>query len=79
MRLKIEPRQEISRVLLYVTPVLAVVLTVLSGLILFVLMGYAPGPALYSFFISPLLSIYGLSEIMVKAAPLMLIGVGLAI
>ena len=79
MRLKIEPRRELSRVLLYVTPVLAVLLTVLSGLVLFALMGYAPGAALYHFFISPLRSAYGLSEIMVKAAPLMLIGVGLAI
>jgi len=42
-------------------------------------MGYDPGAALYSFFVSPLMSSYGLSEIMLKAAPLMLIGVGLAI
>lgn len=79
MQLRIEPRQEISQVLVYVTPVLAMALTVLSGFILFVLMGYEPGPALYSFFVSPLLSAYSLSEIIVKAAPLMLIGVGLAI
>ena len=52
MQLRIEPRQEISQVLVYVTPVLAMALTVLSGFILFVLMGYDPGPALYSFFVS---------------------------
>ena len=78
MRLRIEPRQETSRLLLYITPVAAVLLTVLTGLVLFILMGYAPGPALFHFFVSPLLTVYGLSELMVKAAPLIIIGVGLA-
>ncbi len=79
MRLKIEPRRETSRNLLYLTPFLAVVLTVLSGFVLFLLMGYDPLAALYHFFVSPLLSLYGLTELMVKAAPLIIIGVGLAI
>ena len=78
MHLRIEPRQETSRLLLYVTPVAAVIMTVLTGLVLFVLMGYAPGPTLFHFFVSPLLTLYGLSELMVKAAPLIIIGVGLA-
>src|SRR3546814_19454561 len=42
-------------------------------------MGYDPGRALYHFFIAPLTSLYGWSELMVKGAPLILIGVGLAI
>ncbi len=79
INLRIEARRETSRVLLYVTPVAAVILTVLTGLVLFVFMGYAPGPALYHFFVSPLLTLYGLSELLVKAAPLIMIGVGLAI
>lgn len=78
MHLRIEPRQETSHLLLYITPVAAVLLTVLTGLVLFILMGYAPGPALFHFFVSPLLTVYGLSELMVKAAPLIIIGVGLA-
>ena len=77
--LRIEPRRETSRVLLYATPVLAVLLTVLSGFLLFLIMGYDPAAALYHFFVSPLLSLYGLSELMVKAGPLIMIGVGLAI
>ena len=76
---KIEPRREISRNLLYATPVLAVLLTVVTGFFLFLLMGYDPFAGLYHFFVSPLLSLYGLSELMVKAAPLIMIGVGLAI
>jgi simple sugar transport system permease protein len=77
--LRIEPRREISRRLLYSTPLLAVLLTVCTGFILFVLMGYDPLAALYTFFISPLLTLYGLMELLLKAAPLILIAVGLAI
>jgi general nucleoside transport system permease protein len=79
MSLRIEARPEISRQLLYVTPVLAVALTVVAGFFIFLLMGYDPFLALYHFFISPLTSLYGLSELGVKAAPLIIIGVGLAI
>src|SRR3546814_4678151 len=56
-----------------------VALTVLAGFLLFLAMGYDPGRALYHFFIAPLTSLYGWSELMVKGAPLILIGVGLAI
>ena len=79
MSLKIEPRRSISWQMLYLTPPLAVLLTVLTGFFLFLLMGYPPFKALMSFFISPLTSFYGLSELCVKAAPLIMIAVGLAI
>lgn len=74
MSLKIEARPQISRQLLYVTPVLAVALTVIAGFFIFLLMGYNPFAALYHFFVSPLTSLYGLSELAVKAAPLIKIG-----
>ena len=79
MPLKIEPRRETSRGLLYLTPFLAVVLTVITGFFLFAAMGTNPLLALYHFLVSPLLSLYGLSELLVKGAPLIMIGVGLAI
>jgi simple sugar transport system permease protein len=79
MSLRIEARPQISRQLLYLTPLLAVALTVVAGFFIFLLMGYTPFAALYHFFISPLTSFYGLSELGVKAAPLIIIGVGLAI
>ncbi len=79
MALKIEPRREISRTLLYATPVLAVLMTVVAGFFIFLAMGFDPFVSLYHFFVSPLLSLYGLSELMVKAGPLIIIGVGLAI
>src|SRR3546814_17183820 len=77
--LRIEARREIPRGLLYATPLLAVALTVLAGFLLFLAMGYDPGRALYHFFIAPLTSIYGWSALTVKGAPLLLIGVGLAL
>ncbi len=79
MSLKIEARPEVSRQLLYVTPLLAVALTVVAGFFIFLLMGYSPLLSLYHFFISPLTSLYGLSELALKAAPLVLIAVGLAL
>jgi simple sugar transport system permease protein len=79
MSLRIEPRRGISWQMLYLTPPLAVLLTVLTGFALFVLMGYDPFRALYAFFVSPLTTGYGLAELGVKAAPLITIAVGLAI
>lgn len=79
MSLRIEPRREVSRSLLYMTPVLAVAATVVTGFILFIFMGYDPFRALHAFFIAPVQTVYGLSELGVKAAPLIIIAVGLAI
>jgi simple sugar transport system permease protein len=79
MSLRVEPRRTIPWQLLWLTPPLAVLLTVASGFLLFLFMGYEPFRALHSFFISPLLTGYGLAELGVKAAPLIIIAVGLAI
>ncbi|MGE3247958.1 MAG: ABC transporter permease, partial [Beijerinckiaceae bacterium] len=76
---RIEPRKEPSRVMLYATPFVAVVLTVLSGFILFSLLGKDPVRATTLIFFTPLTSLYSLSEILVKATPLILIAVGLAL
>ena len=79
MSLKIEPRRGVSWQMQYATPVLAVALTILTGFILFLFMGYNPFQALMSYFVSPLLSLNGLSELGVKAAPLITIAIGLAV
>jgi simple sugar transport system permease protein len=63
----------------WLTPLIAVALTVLAGAIMFVAMGYDPLSSLRSFFISPLESFYGLTELCLKATPLMLCAIGLAI
>jgi simple sugar transport system permease protein len=72
-------RDEPARHWAYLTPVLAVALTVVAGFVLFALMGYDPIETLYHFFIAPVSSRYGIAELMVKATPLVLIGVGLSI
>ena len=79
MSVRLEPRPEHSQLMVYLSPVLAVLLTLLSGLVIFALLGKNPVEALYTFFVLPLTSLYGVSELIVKATPLVLIGVGLAL
>lgn len=76
---RLEPRREASRTMTVATPVVAVALTIVTGFVLFAVMGYDPFLSLYHFFVSPLLSTYGLAELAIKATPLVLIGTGLAI
>ncbi len=77
--IRLEPRGQASKTMVYVTPLLAVALTLLSGFILFMAMGFDPLKALYSFFVAPLTSVRGVGELVVKATPLVLCAVGLAI
>lgn len=60
-------------------PVVALLLTLLSGLVLFKLLGVSVAEAFYAFFIEPVTSVYGLAELAVKAAPLIMIGVALSV
>ena len=76
--IRLEPRGQHSTTMLYLSPVLAVVLTLVFGLIVFALLGKDPLLALFTFFIMPLTSLQGVSELLVKATPLVLIGIGLA-
>jgi simple sugar transport system permease protein len=78
MALKIEPRRAPPAYLFYLTPIIAVAVTVVLGALLFGALGYAPGATLYHFFISPLTTVNGLAELVLKATPLVMIGVGLA-
>jgi general nucleoside transport system permease protein len=77
--LRLEPRAGISPTMRWLTPPLAVLLTVLAGAGLFAAMGYDPVRALTAFFVAPVSSIYGLGELGVKATPLILIATGLAV
>ncbi|KAA0583559.1 ABC transporter permease [Azospirillum sp. B21] len=77
--IRLEPRGQASKTMVYVTPLLAVALTLFSGFILFLAMGFDPVKALHAFFIAPLTSVRGLGELVVKATPLVLCAVGLAI
>jgi len=77
--LKLEVRPEASRVMSVMSPVLALAITVLIGTALFMLLGKDPVRGLYVFFIEPLKSVYALSELAMKATPLILIALGLAV
>jgi general nucleoside transport system permease protein len=77
--LKLEPRREPSKTMFYLTPLFAVALTLLAGAVLFAILGKPPLYGLKLIFIEPLRSSRGLAELTVKATPLILIAVGLAI
>jgi len=63
----------------YTTIVIALALTVIAGCLMFSLLGHNPFKALYVFFIKPLSSLNGVGELGVKATPLVLCAVGLAL
>ncbi|HUG23864.1 ABC transporter permease [Piscinibacter sp.] len=76
---KLEPRAQPSRVMAVASPLLALALTVVIGIALFALLGKDPVRGLQVFFVEPLKSGYALSELAVKATPLLLIALGLAL
>ncbi|NKI94915.1 ABC transporter permease [Rhizobacter sp. SG703] len=77
--LKLEPRPAPSRVMSIASPLLALAITVLIGVVLFLLLGKDPLRGLQVFFVEPLKSAQALSELAVKAVPLLLIALGLAV
>lgn len=79
MRLKLEARPEPSRLMATLSPLIAVGLTLVSGFVFAAVLGMNPVSAFKAFFVSPIDDLYGLGELIVKAAPLALIAVGLAI
>jgi simple sugar transport system permease protein len=79
MHIELEKRARVSTLFSIVSPLLALALTLVFGVVMFWLLGKSPLGALYSFFIEPLLEVWSLHELAVKAAPLILIAVGLAI
>lgn len=72
-------RAEPSKHMVYLTPLLALLLTLLAGMVLFVMLGVPVGQALYAFFVEPVSNRYGLAELGVKATPLIMIGVALSL
>ncbi len=71
-------RAQSSNIMNIFAPIIAIILTLITGSIIFSLMGFNPFFALHTFFISPISTTYGISELLVKATPLALIATGLA-
>ena len=77
--LKLEARPQPSAFWSYGSPVLALLVTVVIGVILFVALGKDPVRGLEMFFWQPIRNGYALGELMVKATPLLIIALGLAV
>jgi simple sugar transport system permease protein len=78
MRFRLEARPQPSRLMGWLSPVLAAVFTIAAGFVLFPLLGKDPLAAFRLFFVEPVSDLNGVAELLLKASPLMLIGVGLA-
>jgi general nucleoside transport system permease protein len=76
---KLEARPQPSKAMSLASPLIALAITVLVGIALFMLLGKDPVRGLQMFFVEPAKSAYALSELSVKAVPLVLIALGLAV
>src|SRR4051812_25529064 len=79
MQLLLEKRTERSTIIAIASPLIAIGLTLITMIILFALLGKNPFTALVVYFVEPLTDSYSLQEIAVKAAPLVMIAVGLSL
>jgi simple sugar transport system permease protein len=77
MRIRLEKRRELSRVMLVLSPVFAVALTMAVGAIIFQALGYEGPRAVSDIFFFPVLASYKWPDVAAKAAPLILIALGL--
>ena len=77
--LRLEPRPAPSRAWTWASPLLALAITVLIGMALFAVLGKDPVRGLQIFFWEPIKSAYALGELGLKATPLLLIALGLAV
>ena len=78
MRIKLEKRREPSMAMLVTTPIASVLLTMLIGIVVFDLIGIDGFKAVVDIFLSPLLVSYKWQDVAVKAAPLIIIALGLS-
>ncbi|MDA0341718.1 MAG: ABC transporter permease [Proteobacteria bacterium] len=79
MKIILEKRSQRSRAMALLSPLLAIAITVVTGGIIFASLGLDPAKALYVYFVEPVTTLWSIEELIVKAAPLVLIGAGLAI
>ena len=79
MRLVLERRAETPLLLKLGSPLLAVALTLVSAIVIFAALGKDPWIAVQVYFILPLSDFWGIQEVAVKATPLVLISLGLAL
>lgn len=76
---RLERRPSPSRAMQFASPVIALALTAFVGSVLFLFLDRSPVQAFEALFVTPINNLSGLGELAIKASPLMLIAVGLAI
>lgn len=79
MQFRFEKRPEPSRLMLVVTPIASVLLTMLLGVVVFDVLGIDGQRAVVDIFLTPLLASYKWQDVAVKAAPLIIIALGLSV
>jgi general nucleoside transport system permease protein len=77
--MQLEVRPQPSPFWSYASPILALLITVAIGVALFMALGKDPVKGLQVFFWEPIKSPYALGELLVKATPLLIIALGLAV
>jgi general nucleoside transport system permease protein len=76
---RLERRANASWRMGVLSPLIALLLTMVGGVVVFALLGKHPLHAFTVFFVYPVRDLYAVSELLLKATPLMLIGIGLAV
>jgi general nucleoside transport system permease protein len=79
LSIRIELRARPSQTMVWLSPMIAIALTCCLAMVVFALAGLEPLPALATFIFAPVADIYSIGELLIKAAPLVLIAIGLAI
>src|SRR5271163_560594 len=79
MRMRLEKRLMPSRFMQVATPIASLLLTMLLGAIIFQLIGFDGPRAIYETFITPIVASYKWQDVATKAAPLIIIALGLSL
>lgn len=79
MRFDLERRREPSRLMVVLAPVLAVLLTMAAGAVIFSALGYDGPQAVREIFVAPVVNAGKWEDLGLKAAPLVMIALGLSV
>lgn len=79
MQLRLEKRLQPSPTMLILTPILSVVAIMLLGIVIFDGLGFDGQQAVWELFFTPVLDVYKWRDVATKAAPLIIIALGLSL
>src|SRR3954454_458155 len=79
VHLRLDARGKPSRLARWLSPVIAAAAMLVVGFALFAALGKDPWQALHVFWVKPIETRYGIGELLLKAGPLMLCAIGLAV